>query len=324
MRHDLIVQILFLFGPITAAFLNDPETGDVFEESHRIAVADFVREVQFPARVVNDRFGQFDAHQRPGAGTQEGPILTGGGQACYGGGSVVRAGGNDLYVLQIGLLGNVGTQRAQHGARRDNLRKQFGRQPQGLNQFVRPVFCDGVVKLRRAGHRDFEFGNTREEIIKPVRHRQQLVGFADPLGLFRAQLEQGVDRHFLDARLGVNGFPRNFGQYFLHAGAGTRVAIMVGWRDQRAVCPEEHVVHPPGIATDTGDGVLALGDFAQADQDLLEELRDVPVERVLVLDGLVVETVKIAQQELSVVESSQDHAAAFRAQVASNVVGRHN
>src|SRR5439155_9861594 len=77
-------------------------------------------------------------------------------------------------------------------------------------------------------------------------------------------------------------------------------------------------------ATDTGDGVLAFGDFAQADQDLLEELRDVPVERVLVLDGLVVKSVKIAQQELSIVESSQDHAAAFRAQVASNVVGRHN
>src|SRR5207247_5084921 len=136
------------FGPITAAFLNDPETGDVFEESHGIAVTDFVREVQFPARVVNDRFGQFDAHQRPGAGTQEGPILTGGGQAGHGGGSVVRTGGDDLYVLQIGLLVNVGTQRAQHGSRGDNLRKEFGRQPQGLDQLVRPLFRDVVVKLR--------------------------------------------------------------------------------------------------------------------------------------------------------------------------------
>ena len=149
--------------------------------------------------------------------------------------------------------------------------------------------------------------------------------FAQSFGFFRAQLEQGVDRHFLNARLAINCFPRNPGQHFFQAGLGARVAIVVGRRHQRAVRFEQQVVHAPGIATDTGDLVLELGRLVQADQDFLEQFWNVPVERVFVLDGLVGKTVQLAQHELSVVEAPLHHAAAFRAQIASNVVGRrHN
>ena len=95
-HHHVVIQVLFFLCPITAALLDDPKPGDVFEQAHRAAVADLVCEIQFAAEVRDDWFGHLDAHQRPGAGAQKGPVLAAGRQSRHRGGCVVGTGGDDL------------------------------------------------------------------------------------------------------------------------------------------------------------------------------------------------------------------------------------
>ena len=169
-RHHVVVQILFLLRPMAAAFLNQPKPGNVFQQAHRVAVTDLIGEVQLATRLVDDRLRRFNAHQRPGARTQKGPVLAGGRQTRNRSACVVRTGGDDLNVLQAGLLRDIGTHRSEDGARGDNSRKQSVRQSEREKQFVRPAFADGIVKLRGAGHRDLKPGCAREQIIEPVGH----------------------------------------------------------------------------------------------------------------------------------------------------------
>ena len=65
---------LAFLRPLAAAFLDQPEADDVFEQAHGIAEADFVGESEIAALVGDDGLRPFDAHERPGAGTQVGPV----------------------------------------------------------------------------------------------------------------------------------------------------------------------------------------------------------------------------------------------------------
>lgn len=63
-----VIEVASFAGPLAFAFLEKPESADVFEEADGIAIADFVGEVQFAGGVVDDGSGEFDAHEGPGAG----------------------------------------------------------------------------------------------------------------------------------------------------------------------------------------------------------------------------------------------------------------
>jgi len=44
------------------AFLDQPETADVFEEPNAVAETDFVGKIELPGEVVDDGVNQLDAH----------------------------------------------------------------------------------------------------------------------------------------------------------------------------------------------------------------------------------------------------------------------
>ena len=89
--------------PMPAAFLHEPEADDVFEQAHGVAETDFVGETEVAALVGDDGLRPFDAHERPGAGTEVGPVLAArrdGGDRRAG---VVRTGGDDFDLRQAGF-----------------------------------------------------------------------------------------------------------------------------------------------------------------------------------------------------------------------------
>ena len=61
--------------PRAAAFLQDPESGDVFQEADRAAEADFVGEAGFARGFGDDRLREFRAEQRPCARAEVGPVV---------------------------------------------------------------------------------------------------------------------------------------------------------------------------------------------------------------------------------------------------------
>ena len=60
--------------PHPAAFLHQPQAGDVLQQADRVAHAALVGEVQLAALVVDHRLRRLDAHQRPGAEADVAPI----------------------------------------------------------------------------------------------------------------------------------------------------------------------------------------------------------------------------------------------------------
>ena len=87
--------------PHAAAFLHQPQPGDVLQQAGRAADAAFVGEVQLQHRIVDHRLRRLDAQQRPGAeadvapvGPHAGPAV--GGHGHHRAGRVVRAGQHHL------------------------------------------------------------------------------------------------------------------------------------------------------------------------------------------------------------------------------------
>ena len=60
--------VVALFLPVAAAFLDEPEAHDVFEEADGAGDAALVGVVVFEGFVIDDGVVGFDAHEGPGAG----------------------------------------------------------------------------------------------------------------------------------------------------------------------------------------------------------------------------------------------------------------
>ncbi len=119
---QFVVAVVGAFeGPGAPALLEEPEAGDVSQEPDPAADADFVGEVQGQRTLVDDRFGKLDAHQGPGAGADVAPTIAFGGNRGDGGGGVVAGGGIDGRSIEARGVRDVGEQRAQERAGRDDL-----------------------------------------------------------------------------------------------------------------------------------------------------------------------------------------------------------
>ncbi len=110
--------------PHAAAFLHQPQPGDVLQQPGRAADAAFVGEIELQHRIVDDRLRRLDAQQRPGAEADVAPVgphagLAVGGHGHHGAGRVVRAGQHHLGRRQAAFGRHARPQRPQ---RRPRLR----------------------------------------------------------------------------------------------------------------------------------------------------------------------------------------------------------
>ena len=129
-----IVFFSFL-RPLTAAFLNDPKADDVFQQAHRTAETDLVRETERARMVVYDGLRPFDAHERPCAGTQIGPVPAARGNGGDRRAGVVRATGDDFDLRQADFRGEIFFHRAEPGAGRADGREHFIAQAEHAQKF---------------------------------------------------------------------------------------------------------------------------------------------------------------------------------------------
>src|SRR5206468_11944462 len=65
-------------------------------------------------------------------------------------------------------------------------------------------------------------------------------------------------------------------------------------------------------------------EIGQAEECLLKQLWGVQLQRVFVMNRVVGKAMEFAHHQFSVIERARHHAAAFRAQVAGNVIGGHS
>ena len=131
-REQVVVACLARLHPGTAAFLDDPEADDVFQQTHGAAVTDFIGEIRFAAGVGDERRPSLDSHKRPGAGTDIGPILATGRNSRDGGTGVMRTSSDHLNRRQTGFTGDFRPQCSQAGAGGNNPRKNPGGQTERL------------------------------------------------------------------------------------------------------------------------------------------------------------------------------------------------
>ena len=65
MRQHITIQRAIFFHPEALTFFQNPVTDRALGEANRTSVAHLVGEIQFPARVGDDRLGEFSAHDGP-------------------------------------------------------------------------------------------------------------------------------------------------------------------------------------------------------------------------------------------------------------------
>ena len=182
--------------PRAAAFLQDPEPGDVLEKADGAAEADFVGEAGFARGVGDDGRGKFRAEQRPGAGAEIGPVVAPGGNGGDGRAGVVRAGGDDLRLRRgRGVLASC----SMTGPRTVPLGTIRGKSDfltaERRDDFLRPGLGAWIVKLRGAGQRllgRFDAGELRVEVVGDV---EEVVGAGEDGPGLRAAALRG-DRSY--------------------------------------------------------------------------------------------------------------------------------
>lgn len=212
------------------------------------------------------------------------------------------------------------------GAGTGDVRENRAREFQQVDEVIRPVTRAGIVELKGAGHGFFHGGVAAEEIIEGIGHAEEEARFLQALGGFGGELVKRIDGHELDAGFREDIFPFGERENAFHSPRGAGIAVVKGRRDEGALGIEEDVIEAPGVGADAGDGQLARGGEAQAGFQLIEQLRDVPVEGFAVaLDG-VGEAVDFFESDTPVVrrprvvQGAEHEATAFGAEIAGQVM----
>jgi len=236
---------------------------------------------------------------------------------------VMRAGGDDFDLRQAGFAGEFHFQRAEPRAGRAEGREHGLAQPERAEKFFRPRPGLRIVKLRGAGERNFVSGDAGTEIVKRVADEQKLFRTGQPFGRFGGKLVNRVQRHELDAGLGVGCRPVHARPGVFNAGRRARVAITPHRRHHPPASVEKHVVHAPRISADAGDGQLARGGLFQAGLQLVEQAVNVPMQRAAGFDRAVGKAMQILQDNFAAGERAEYKTAAVRAEVAGEIMRGH-
>ena len=324
------IEILPAPGPRTlaphaAAFLREPQTGDVLQQADRLADSAFVGKVPQENLVVDHGCGQFDAHQSPSAQADITPVGSRG--------AGLLSAGTAMTALAVSWLPGSTTwarkplSAARRAAERTELRARLGdlaedvrRQAQGLQQLRGPSTLHRIVELRGAGLRHFVALHARQQPVHEVGHQQDRLGNVQqrrPSQLHRQELIERIDLHELQARVAENLFAGNDGEGLLEHAVGTAVAIVIGIAQQFVVAGS-NPKSTPQVSTPTltiASPPSAAASGRQALPHATPQSRQIPVQSPGEVDGTVFKAVDFVESQSPAVKTSDQMASARRPHV---------
>jgi hypothetical protein len=295
-----------------------PQPGDVLEESDSPVDAALVGEVGGPTLQRDHRLLEFDADERPGATGDVREVLVRGRHGDDGRGRVVRADGDDAEPGRGAELGgDGGEERAEPGARLDQGREDPERQIEAREELVVPRAGVRVEQTRGGGVGDLGRGDTGQPVADQVRDEQRLVGEGEHVAL-GGELEQRVEGEVLQSGARVEllrADPR------VHVGDAARrpLVTVVVRRAEHPAPAQQGVVDGPGVDADRDDLGLVAERVGQPGRERAVQLEDVPVQRglgaLLHADGLVREARDVPHPQFVVADVAEDDAPAGGAEV---------
>ena len=185
--------------PVARAFVEHPQTHDVFQETNSAPVPQFVGHVRCAGCVAGEGLGALHTHQRPGAAGNEIGVGCISGYRDHGGCGVVRG---HRHYLRVASL-------AHHGSRFHQRREQLGWPPPRLLLDDRPyrivpIPSDGIQECGGGGVGDVGMWFATQPGGEQVRHEQSLFGMLEGRASSSCdELENGVELLELDTRPAV-------------------------------------------------------------------------------------------------------------------------
>ena len=172
-----------------------PQPHHVAQVADRAVHAALVGEVRLPAVLGEHRRVELHADQAPGAaGDVAEPVRPAGTPTTADAGVVRPDGGDRQRVVHADLRADLGGERGQHLARRDDLGQQPGRQAERLDQRRRPAAGAGVEQAGGGGVGLLGDLTAGEPVAEQVRHQQRPPTVEHGLG---GELVERVERQEL-------------------------------------------------------------------------------------------------------------------------------
>ena len=94
-------------------------------------------------------------------------------------------------------------------------------------------------------------------------------------------------------------------------------------RQGQAAFVIKHIIHPPGIGADAGDGQIAGGGFFKAGLEFIQEPVEFPVQCARYLGGAGGKTMEFFEGDFAPIECSQNEAPAVGSKVTGKIISRH-
>ena len=313
-----------LFGPLLPATLVDPHAADVLQEARGALNAALIGEVALEALPVDDGPARLDAHETPRARAEVGKLLVGRRHGRHGTGRIVTGHGHHRHGPESRGALHLGREPANHRGGGRHGPELVAPHPQAGHQLLVEVGRQGVEQLRSGGHRVLAHGPSREHIAQGIGDKEHFRGVAQggvAVALHLIELEQRVEIHELDARLGVDrGLVHGLAEIGFHRRRRVGVAVSQRVAQYLAVVAHAYEVAAPGVDADAAQGNAAFGSQPQPLDNLVIEGKNVPVDMASGLDEHVVEARKLLQFEPSAGQCADDGAAACGPEVYGKIV----
>ena len=188
--------------PRRPALLNEPQARYVLQRTHRAENTDLVAQLERLRPIVHHRFGRLDSQQRPRARTQERPrpIACGyrGHRRCR-----IVSPRQDQHSTPLAPVSSAtsGRKRPQRLPGVPYVPKHVGRQPNRIEQRIRPVPFSNVIELACAGKRPLGGHDARQPVVDEVGDEQQVRCLRQPLRWLGEKLVKAIHLHELNTRL---------------------------------------------------------------------------------------------------------------------------
>src|SRR4051812_38444995 len=183
-RESWVVEVLTVMGEVAAAFLDEPQTGDVFEKAKSAGYAELIGIRSGLRGGCYARFVELRAQQGPSAARKIAPVDVFG--SWYGGdcaGCIVCGWRNDAELRwQAGLFREFRTEWADVGGRLDRWAEDVRGNAQLGDHLAGPVARVAIDHL--ACRRDGSFCGelTAKPVVEQVRNEEQSVGGREGVG----------------------------------------------------------------------------------------------------------------------------------------------
>ena len=137
------------------------------------------------------------------------------------------------------------------------------------------------------------------------------------------ELEKGVERHELDARLFIHFLFGYLLKIVLHCPFGMRVTVAVRITEHTAILTHHHHIHPPSVNADGFDVDAFVSHLLQTLDDFMVQRQDIPIEMSPCLNDGVGKTGQFSLFQLPLHNGAQNGASAGGTQIDCQEIHAH-